>query len=150
MATPESTACAKITRRLVPFLMLLYVVAWFDRINVGFAALQMNRALGFGASVFGFGAGVFFIGYFCFEIPSNLIMQRFGARRWIARILVTWGLISSAMMCVQGVRSFYALRFLLGVAEAGFFGGTCVAQNGLGFFCIRCFRSVRPPENIQL
>ena len=123
MATPESIACAKITRRLVPFLMLLYVVAWFDRINVGFAALQMNRDLGFSPAVFGFGAGVFFIGYALFEVPSNLLLARVGARRWIARIMVTWGLISVAMMFVRDTTSFYVLRFVLGVAEAGFLPG---------------------------
>jgi ACS family tartrate transporter-like MFS transporter len=123
MATPEKTACAKVTRRLIPFLMLLYVVAWFDRVNVGFAALQMNQDLGFSSSVFGFGAGVFFIGYALCEVPSNLILARVGARRWIARIMVTWGIVSVAMMFVRGPLSFYALRFVLGVAEAGFLPG---------------------------
>ena len=123
MLAPIESACAKVTRRLVPFLMLLYIVAWFDRINVGFAALQMNRDLGFSASVFGFGAGVFFIGYALFEVPSNLLLARVGARRWIARIMVTWGVISVAMMFVRGPLSFYALRFVLGVAEAGFLPG---------------------------
>ena len=122
-ATPEKSACAKVTRRLIPFLMLLYVVAWFDRVNVGFAALQMNHDLGFSSSVFGFGAGVFFIGYALFEVPSNLVLARVGARRWIARIMVTWGLVSVAMMFVRGPLSFYALRFVLGVAEAGFLPG---------------------------
>ncbi len=123
MTVDEPVLTAKISRRLIPFMFVLYIVSYLDRINVGFAALQLNGAMGFDAAIYGIGAGIFFIGYFCFEIPSNLIMQRVGARRWIARILVTWGLISSAMMCVQGVRSFYALRFLLGVAEAGFFPG---------------------------
>jgi ACS family tartrate transporter-like MFS transporter len=123
MLAPVESACAKVTRRLVPFLMLLYIVAWFDRINVGFAALQMNRDLGFSASVFGFGAGVFFIGYALFEVPSNLLLARVGARRWIARIMVTWGVISVAMMFVRGPLSFYVLRFVLGVAEAGFLPG---------------------------
>ncbi|MEN9705253.1 MAG: hypothetical protein RLZZ393_1132 [Pseudomonadota bacterium] len=123
MATPDTTACAKVTRRLVPFLMLLYVVAWFDRINVGFAALQMNRDLGFSPAVFGFGAGVFFLGYALFEVPSNLLLARVGARRWIARIMVTWGLISVAMMFVRDATGFYVLRFVLGVAEAGFLPG---------------------------
>jgi ACS family tartrate transporter-like MFS transporter len=103
--------------------MLLYVVAWFDRVNVGFAALQMNHDLGFSSSVFGFGAGVFFIGYALFEVPSNLVLARVGARRWIARIMVTWGLVSVAMLFVRGPLSFYALRFVLGVAEAGFLPG---------------------------
>src|SRR5438094_8008803 len=114
---------SKITRRLIPFMFLLYIVSYLDRINVGFAALQLNQALKFDPSVFGFGAGIFFIGYFIFEVPSNLIMQRVGARVWIARILVTWGVISSAMMFVNGPLTFYTLRFLLGVAEAGFFPG---------------------------
>ncbi len=122
-ATPEKSAYAKVTRRLIPFLMLLYVVAWFDRVNVGFAALQMNHDLGFSSSVFGFGAGVFFIGYALFEVPSNLVLARVGARRWIARIMVTWGLVSVAMLFVRGPLSFYALRFVLGVAEAGFLPG---------------------------
>jgi MFS transporter, ACS family, tartrate transporter len=119
----ESAVLSKVTRRLIPFMFLLYIVSYLDRINVGFAALQLNRALKFDPAVFGLGAGIFFIGYFIFEIPSNLIMERIGARVWIARILVTWGLISSAMMFVNSVTAFYALRFLLGVAEAGFFPG---------------------------
>lgn len=123
MPMSDRNTYAKITRRLIPFLLLLYVIAWFDRVNVGFAALHMNRDLGFSASVFGFGAGVFFIGYALFEIPSNLALVRFGARRWIARIMVTWGLVSVAMMFVRGPLSFYVLRFVLGVAEAGFLPG---------------------------
>lgn len=113
----------KVTWRLIPFLLLLYIVAWLDRVNVGFAALQMNQDLGFSPAVYGFGAGVFFAGYALFEIPSNLVLARVGARRWIARIMITWGLISLAMMFVRGSTSFYALRFLLGVAEAGFLPG---------------------------
>jgi ACS family tartrate transporter-like MFS transporter len=104
-------------------MFLLYIVSYLDRINVGFAALQLNQTLKFDPAVFGLGAGIFFIGYFIFEIPSNLIMQRVGARIWMARILVTWGMLSSATMFVNGVFSFYVLRFLLGVAEAGFFPG---------------------------
>jgi MFS transporter, ACS family, tartrate transporter len=113
----------KITRRLLPFLILIYVVAWLDRVNVGFAALQMNRDLGFSPAVYGFGAGIFFLSYAAFEVPSNLILSRVGARRWIARIMVTWGLIAAAMALVRGPASFYALRFLLGAAEAGCFPG---------------------------
>jgi len=113
----------RVRRRLLPFLFLLYIVAYLDRINVGFASLQMNRELGLSETVFGFGAGVFFVGYFLFEIPSNLILARVGARRWLARILVSWGIAAIAMVWVRGPRSFYALRFLLGVAEAGFFPG---------------------------
>src|SRR5262249_32682366 len=119
----ETAIVSKLTRRLIPFMFLLYVVSYLDRINVGFAALQLNKALNFDPAVLGLGAGLFFIGYFIFEIPSNLIMERVGARVWIARILVTWGLISSAMMFVGGVASFYVLRFMLGAAEAGFFPG---------------------------
>ena len=119
----ESATLSKITRRLIPFMFLLYIVAYLDRINVGFAALQLNQALKFSPEVFGLGAGIFFIGYFIFEIPSNLIMQRVGARIWMARILVTWGLLSSATMFVNSVGTFYLLRFLLGLAEAGFFPG---------------------------
>ena len=114
---------AKARRRLIPFLFLLYIVAYVDRINVGFAALQMNEALGFSASTYGFGAGIFFLSYMLFEVPSNLILARVGARRWIARIMITWGIISSSMMFVRGAGSFYTLRFLLGLAEAGFFPG---------------------------
>ena len=119
----EPALLSKLTRRLIPFMFLLYIVAYLDRINVGFAALQLNAALKFDPEVFGLGAGIFFIGYFIFEIPSNLIMQRVGARIWIARILVTWGVISSATMFVNGPMTFYILRFLLGLAEAGFFPG---------------------------
>ncbi|MGC1343642.1 MAG: MFS transporter, partial [Candidatus Binataceae bacterium] len=105
------------------FLFVLYIVAYLDRINVGFAALQMNRALGLSDAVFGFGAGLFFAGYFIFEIPSNLILQRVGARRWIARIMLTWGAVAIAMVAVRGPASFCGLRFTLGAAEAGFFPG---------------------------
>jgi ACS family tartrate transporter-like MFS transporter len=114
---------AKVRRRLIPFLFLLYIVAYLDRINVGFAALQMNQALGFSATTYGFGAGIFFLSYVLFEIPSNVILARVGARLWIARIMITWGLVSSAMMFVGGPSGFYTLRFLLGLAEAGFFPG---------------------------
>ncbi len=119
----EATTIAKVTWRLIPFLLLLYIVAWLDRVNVGFAALQMNEDLGFSAAVYGFGAGVFFIGYALCEIPSNLILARVGARRWIARIMLTWGVLAVAMMWVNSPTSFYVLRFLLGVAEAGFLPG---------------------------
>jgi ACS family tartrate transporter-like MFS transporter len=119
----EPALLAKLTRRLIPFMFLLYIVSYLDRINVGFAALQLNDALHFDPAVFGLGAGIFFIGYFLFEVPSNLIMERIGARIWMARILITWGLISSAMMFLNGYVMFYILRFLLGLAEAGFFPG---------------------------
>ena len=116
-------ALAKATWRLIPFMFLLYIVAYLDRVNVGFAALQMNEDLGLSDAVYGLGAGIFFIGYFIFEVPSNLILERVGARVWIARIMITWGVISAAMFLVTGPYSYYALRFLLGVAEAGFFPG---------------------------
>ena len=119
----EQTTIRKVTWRLIPFLFLLYIVAWLDRVNVGFAALQMNQDLGFSSSVYGFGAGVFFAGYALFEVPSNLVLARVGARLWIARIMFTWGLISIATMFIRDPLSFYVLRFLLGVAEAGFFPG---------------------------
>ena len=117
------TALRKATVRLIPFLFVLYIVSFLDRVNVSFAALQMNEDLGFSDAVYGLGAGIFFIGYFLFEIPSNLILERIGARVWIARIMITWGLLSTAMFLVTGPVSFYLLRFLLGVAEAGFFPG---------------------------
>ena len=112
-----------LTWRLVPFLFLLYIVAYLDRINLGFAALQMQKQLAFTDAVYGFGAGVFFAGYFLFQVPSNLVLERVGARRWIAVLMVTWGIISASMSLVGGTRSFYGLRFLLGAAEAGFFPG---------------------------
>lgn len=121
--TIEQATIRKVTWRLIPFLLLLYFIAYLDRVNVGFAALQMNQDLGFSASVYGFGAGVFFAGYALCEIPSNLILARVGARRWIARIMFTWGLISIAMIFTRGPLTFYTLRFLLGVAEAGFLPG---------------------------
>jgi ACS family tartrate transporter-like MFS transporter len=113
----------KVTLRLMPFLFILYIVAWLDRVNVGFAALQMNADLRFSSTVFGLGSGVFFLGYCLCEVPSNLVLHRVGARRWIARIMVTWGAISVAMMFVRAPLTFYFLRFLLGAAEAGFFPG---------------------------
>jgi MFS family permease len=118
-----SAAIAKATYRLIPFLCLAYTVNFLDRVNVGFAALHMNADLGFSPAVFGFGAGIFFLGYIVFEIPSNLALQRFGARIWIARIMISWGLIACAMALVRGETSFYVSRLLLGIAEAGFFPG---------------------------
>ena len=105
------------------FLFLLYIVAYLDRINLGFAALQMQQQLGFTDSMYGLGAGIFFAGYFLFQVPSNLVLVKVGARRWIAVLMVTWGIVSASMSLVEGPRSFYALRFLLGAAEAGFFPG---------------------------
>lgn len=117
------SALTKVRWRLIPFLFLLYVVAYLDRVNVGFAALDMNRDLGFGDAVYGFGSGVFFLSYTLLEVPSNLWLVRVGARVWIARIMVTWGVISSAMIFVNSAMTFYLLRFMLGAAEAGFFPG---------------------------
>jgi D-galactonate transporter len=128
----ETRTIKRVMARLVPFLMLCYFIAYLDRVNVGFAALQMNKALDFSASAFGFGAGVFFIAYFFFEVPSNLLLERFGARRWIARIMFTWGLLAGAMAFIPNIAHwsgmsaahvFFGLRILLGVAEAGFFPG---------------------------
>jgi ACS family tartrate transporter-like MFS transporter len=109
--------------RLLPFLGLLYVISYLDRVNVSFAKLTMNAAIGIDDATYALGAGIFFIGYFIFEVPSNLILERVGARRWIARIMVTWGVISAATAFVTGPASFMTMRFLLGVAEAGFFPG---------------------------
>nr|WP_307159056.1 MFS transporter [Rhizobium paknamense] len=119
----ENTAYRKVFWRIVPFLMLCYVVAYLDRVNVGFAKLQMSSELGLSDAAYGIGAGIFFIGYFLFEVPSNLLMNRVGARIWIARIMVTWGIISAAFAFTTSETVFYLLRFLLGIAEAGFFPG---------------------------
>jgi ACS family tartrate transporter-like MFS transporter len=114
---------ARVTRRLIPFLALCYVAAYLDRVNLSFAAATMNSDLKFSPTVYGSGAGVFFVGYALLETPSNYILHRIGARRWIARIMVTWGLVSAAMAFVRDETSFYLLRFLLGAAEAGFMPG---------------------------
>ncbi|HWX00284.1 MFS transporter [Collimonas sp.] len=119
----ETATYAKVTWRLLPMLFLCYVASYLDRVNVGFAKLQMLNDLKFSETVYGLGAGIFFIGYFIFEIPSNMMLHRVGARLWIARIMITWGLVSGAMIFVDSPTSFYAMRFLLGVAEAGFFPG---------------------------
>ena len=120
---PLDSLYRRVSWRLMPFLFLCYVAAYLDRVNVGFAKLQMLSDLRFSDTVYGIGAGIFFVGYFLFEVPSNLLMTRTGARIWIARIMISWGAISSAMMFVDSVASFYVLRFLLGAAEAGFFPG---------------------------
>jgi sugar phosphate permease len=122
-ATFEADTYRAITRRLLPLLFLCYIFAYLDRVNVGFARLQMQADLGLSDTAYGIGAGMFFIGYFFFEVPSNLLLRRVGARLWIARIMIVWGLVSSAMMFTNSQTSFYLLRFLLGVAEAGFFPG---------------------------
>jgi MFS transporter, ACS family, tartrate transporter len=122
-APPLASAIRKATVRLIPFLCLAYTVNFLDRVNVGFAALHMNEDLGFSPAVYGFGAGIFFLGYILFEIPSNLALRRFGARIWIARIMISWGIVACAMALVHSETSFYVTRALLGIAEAGFFPG---------------------------
>ena len=119
----ETSTIRAISWRLIPFLVLAYFLAYLDRVNLGFAALTMNAELNFSPTIFAWGAGIFFIGYFIFEVPSNIALEKFGASRWIARIMVSWGIISALMALVSGPWSFYALRFLLGIAEAGFFPG---------------------------
>jgi len=119
----EASTIRAISWRLIPFLVLAYFFSYLDRVNLGFAALTMNADLKFTPLVFAWGAGIFFIGYFIFEVPSNLALEKFGASRWIARIMVSWGVISAAMAFVSGEVSFLVIRFLLGVAEAGFFPG---------------------------
>jgi MFS family permease len=121
--TLEERAFRKATRRLVPFLFLIYVVAYLDRVNVSFAQLQLEDDLDFSDTIFGIGAGIFSLGYVIFGVPSNLALARFGARRWLAAIMIAWGVISASMMFIGGPGSFYVLRFLLGAAEAGFFPG---------------------------
>src|SRR6201992_2761439 len=128
----ESSTLGKVTKRLVPFLILCYFVAYLDRVNVGFAALTMNQDLGLSQTAFGFGAGIFFLAYFVFEVPSNLLLERFGARKWIARIMLSWGILSGLMAFIPHIsratgmgneNAFYLIRVLLGAAEAGFFPG---------------------------
>lgn len=122
-AALERTTLRRVSRRIVPFLFVLFVANYLDRVNVSFAALRMNRDLGFSDTVYGLGAGMFFLGYILFQLPSNLLLSRFGARRWIAGLTVVWGTIAAAMMLVHSPPGFYTLRFLLGVVEAGFFPG---------------------------
>lgn len=119
----EHRTIAKITKKILPFLIFCYFIAFLDRVNVSFAALHMNQDLGFTAYIYGFGAGIFSIGYFIFEVPSNLALNRFGARIWIPRIMITWGIVSAGFAFVFNDTSFYVMRFLLGAAEAGFFPG---------------------------
>jgi nitrate/nitrite transporter NarK len=119
----ERDTYRRVSARLVPYLFLCYTLAYIDRVNVGFAKLQMQQDLGLSERVYGLGAGLFFIGYFLFEVPSNILLEKIGARIWIARIMIAWGIISAATMFVRSETSFYVLRFLLGVAEAGFFPG---------------------------
>ncbi len=119
----EAVVMKRVSWRLMPFLLAAYLICYIDRVNVGFAALQMNKAVGIDPKTFGLGAGIFFVGYFILEVPSNLALQRFGARTWIARIMITWGLVSAAFALIGGPTSFLVLRFVLGAAEAGFFPG---------------------------
>jgi MFS transporter, ACS family, tartrate transporter len=132
MDAVEVRTIAKVSKRLVPFLIVCYFIAYLDRVNVSFAALTMNQDLGLSQTAFGFGAGIFFIAYFIFEVPSNLLLERFGARKWIARIMLSWGILSGTMAFIPAIaratglgneNSFYLLRVLLGAAEAGFFPG---------------------------
>lgn len=119
----EKRTIRKITWRIVPFIMILYLIAYIDRVNIGFAVITMKEDLGFTSSILGFGAGIFFLGYFLFEVPSNIILHKVGARIWIARVMVTWGIIAGGMAFIESSTSFYVMRFLLGIAEAGFFPG---------------------------
>ena len=136
--TAACRASRKAAWRLIPFLILCFLIAFLDRVNVGFAALTMNNEFGFTSEMFGFGVGIFFFGYFIFEVPSNLILERVGARRWIARIMITWGVISASFAFVpstsaifqslgfsffDNARTFYLMRFIFGAAEAGFAPG---------------------------
>jgi ACS family tartrate transporter-like MFS transporter len=139
----ERRVVSKVSWRLLPYLFLLYVIAYIDRINVGVAKAVMSEDLGIDPEIFGAGAGIFFIGYFIFEVPSNLVLTRVEARIWIARIMVFWGIITVCMMFVKGVASFYTLRFLLGVAEAGFF-------PGILFYMTRWFRAKDRARAISL
>lgn len=119
----EKRIIGKVSKRILPFLIICYILAYLDRANIGYAALEMNADLGLSSKVFGFATGIFFIGYFLFEVPSNVLMERYGARKWIARILITWGLISACTGLAQNATQLYIIRFLLGIAEAGFYPG---------------------------
>src|SRR6202166_3744749 len=123
MQAIERRTIAKVSSRLLPLVALAYCIAYVDRSNISFAALTMNKDLGFSAYIYGWGAGIFFFGYFLFEIPSNLVLEKVGARIWIARIMITWGIISGLTAFVTGTTSFLIVHFLLGAAEAGFFPG---------------------------
>ena len=142
-AALERRVVSKVSWRLLPYLFLLYVIAYIDRINVGVARDVMSTDLHLDPAVFGAGAGIFFIGYFLFEVPSNFILTRVEARVWIARIMIFWGVVTICMMFVRGVASFYALRFLLGAAEAGFF-------PGILFYMTRWFRAKDRARAISL
>ena len=139
----ERRVVSKVSWRLLPYLFLLYIVAYIDRINVGVAKGPMSASLHLDAPVFGFAAGIFFVGYFIFEVPSNVVLTKVGARIWIARIMVFWGLVTISMMFVTGAKSFTALRFLLGAAEAGFF-------PGILFYLTRWYRAKDRARAISL
>ncbi|RFC75153.1 MFS transporter [Streptomyces sp. AcE210] len=139
----ENAVFRKVIRRIVPFLILCYVVSYLDRVNVGFAKLQMSEDLGFSEAAYGLGAGLFFIGYFLFEVPSNLMLQKIGARTWIARIMISWGVVSALFVFVNNEVTFYVLRFLLGAAEAGFYPGVIL-------YCTYWFPSARRARVIAL
>ncbi|WP_405475741.1 MFS transporter [Streptomyces sp. NBC_00009] len=141
--TRENAVFRKVIRRIVPFLILCYVVSYLDRVNVGFAKLQMSQDLGFSEAAYGLGAGLFFIGYFLFEVPSNLMLQKVGARTWIARIMISWGVVSALFVFVNNEATFYVLRFLLGAAEAGFYPGVIL-------YCTYWFPSARRARVIAL
>src|SRR5260370_14479971 len=126
MPAVAERARRRIMRRILPFLFFIYIIAFLDRVNVGYAALEMSKDLGFSAEVYGFGAGIFFIGYFLLEIPGSLIVEHWSARKWIARIMITWGLLAIAMGFIKTPMQFYVVRFILGAAEAGFFPGIIV------------------------
>ncbi|MFE4255195.1 MFS transporter [Streptomyces sp. NPDC056910] len=139
----ENAVFRKVIRHIVPFLILCYVVSYLDRVNVGFAKLQMSHDLGFSEAAYGLGAGLFFIGYFLFEVPSNLMLQKVGARTWIARIMISWGVVSALFVFVNNEATFYGLRFLLGAAEAGFYPGVIL-------YCTYWFPSARRARVIAL
>ena len=139
----ERRVVSKVSWRLLPYLFLLYVIAYIDRINVGVAKAAMSKDLHLDPAVFGFAAGIFFVGYFLFEVPSNVVLTRVGARLWIARIMVFWGIVTVCTMFVTGTKSFIALRFLLGAAEAGFF-------PGILFYLTRWFRAKDRARAISL
>ncbi|MET7541761.1 MFS transporter [Streptomyces sp. NPDC005507] len=139
----ENAVFRKVIRHIVPFLVLCYVVSYLDRVNVGFAKLQMSQYLGFSEAAYGLGAGLFFIGYFLFEVPSNLMLQKVGARTWIARIMISWGVVSALFVFVNNEATFYVLRFLLGAAEAGFYPGVIL-------YCTYWFPSARRARVIAL
>ncbi len=118
-----ASAISKVKRHVLPLFVIMFIVNYIDRVNIGFVRTHMEHDLGIGAAAYGFGAGLFFIGYALFEVPSNMLLQKVGARIWLTRIMLTWGLVAAGMAFIQTETHFYILRFLLGVAEAGFFPG---------------------------